>query len=120
MAYAHVDAADIPLGRGPHPATSAFDRRVSDHLGLTGFAVYQVDLPPGAETVRHDHLDDQVEDMYAFIKGSGWLVVGDEKEIRVTAGEFASVTVEEQRHLRAGDEGLVLIAVCGLGAPGQS
>jgi uncharacterized cupin superfamily protein len=112
MPYAHVNAADIPLGSGPHPATSAFDRLVSDRLGLTGFAVYRVDLPPDAETVRHDHLDDQVEDMYAFIQGSGWLVVGD-REVRVAAGEFASVSVEEQRHIRAGDQGLMLIAVCG-------
>jgi quercetin dioxygenase-like cupin family protein len=112
MAYAHVDASEIPFGDGPHPATSPFDRRVSDRLGLTGFAVYRVDLPPDAETVRHDHLDDQVEDMYAFVEGSGWLVVGD-REVRVKAGEFASVTVEEQRHVRADADGLVLIAVCG-------
>jgi mannose-6-phosphate isomerase-like protein (cupin superfamily) len=115
MAYAHVDAADIPLGVGEHPATSPFDRRISERLGLTGFAVYRVDLPPYAETVRHDHRYDQVEDMYAFIEGSGWLVLG-EKEVRVVAGQFAAVTVEEERHLRAGDEGLVLIAVCGRGS----
>jgi uncharacterized cupin superfamily protein len=115
MAYALVDAADIPLGVGPHPATSPFDRRISERLGLTGFAVYRVDLPPDAETVRHDHVDEEVEDMYAFIEGSGWLVVGDQ-EVRVAAGEFAAVTVEEERHLRAGAEGLKLIAVCGRGA----
>ncbi len=112
MPFSLVDASDVPAGRGPHPAASRFDRRISDHLGLTTFAVYQVDLPPGAETVPHDHRDDGVEDMYAFVQGSGWLVV-DGREVPVTAGGFASVTVGEKRYLRAGADGLVLIAVCG-------
>jgi hypothetical protein len=33
---------------------------VSETLGISAFEVYKVELPPGAETVRHDYLDDGV------------------------------------------------------------
>jgi mannose-6-phosphate isomerase-like protein (cupin superfamily) len=113
MPFALVDAATVPLGRGPHPAISPYDRRVSEQLDLKSFEVYRVELPPGAETVPHDHREDKVEDMYAFVEGTGWLVV-DGREVSVTAGEFASVSLDETRYLRAGRDGLVLIAVCGV------
>lgn len=79
--------------RGPHPAASPFDKRVSQKLGVSAFEVYQVELPPGAETVRHTHLADQVEDVYAFIRGEGWVVVDDE-HVPVRPGQFVAVTVE--------------------------
>ena len=111
MSHVIVDAASIPAGHGPHPAASPFDRRVSEALDLTAFAVYQVELPPGAETVTHDHLDDRHEDVYAVIAGSGWLVVdGDESTLE--PGQFASVDLPHQRHLRAGPDGLTVIAIC--------
>ena len=112
MAYAITHVDQVPVERGPHPAASPYDRRVSDALGLTGFAVYQVEVPPGASTEPHDHQHDGVEDAYAVVSGSGWLVVdGDEVPLRV--GHFVAVTQESVRHVRAGDEGCVLIAVCG-------
>ena len=112
MSFTIVDPASIPAGRGPHPAASQFDKRISDHLGVSAFEVYQVELPPGEATVAHTHLDDRVEDVYAVIRGDGWLVVDDE-QIPVTAGAFIAVTLESTRHLRAGDDGLTLIAICG-------
>lgn len=112
MPLRHVHADDVPLGVGPHPAASPYDKRVSEQLGLRSFETYQVELPAGAETVRHDHLDDQVEDMYAVIAGSGWLIVGAE-ELAIAPGDFLAVDLEDQRHLRAGADGMTVIAVCG-------
>lgn len=111
MAYKLVDARTVGARPGVHPAASPFDKRLSDLLGLCSFELYQVELPPHAETVRHDHLADQVEDMYAFVQGSGWVQV-DNEHIPVRPGQFVAVSVESARQVRAGDEGLVFIAVC--------
>ena len=115
MSYKIVDAASVKAGPGPHPAASPFDKRISEYLGITAFEVYQVELPPYGETVLHDHEEDQVEDTYAFLSGSGWLVVDDET-VEVAPGQFAAVGITSQRQVRAGAEGLVLIAIC---APAQ-
>ncbi|MGU3433211.1 cupin [Actinomycetes bacterium M1A6_2h] len=111
MSHTIVDVATISSGHGPHPAASPYDKRVSEALGVRAFEVYQVELPAGAETVRHDHVDDRNEDVYAVISGSGWVVV-DDVPTRVGPGHFISVDIESTRFLRAGDDGLVFIAVC--------
>ncbi|AFA71439.1 cupin domain-containing protein [Gordonia polyisoprenivorans VH2] len=111
MVYKVVRAAEVSAGHGPHPAGSPYDKRISDALGLSLFEVYQVELPAGAETVQHDHLDDGNEDMYAVIRGSGWAVV-DGKEVPVQPGQYVSVSVESRRFMRAGNEGMIFIAVC--------
>ena len=59
----------------------------------------------------HDHVDDGVEDTYAFLRGSGWLVVDDET-VAVEPGQFAAVTISSRRQVRAGVDGLVIIALC--------
>lgn len=112
MSYRIVDPAEVAAGRGRHPAASPFDKRLSTELGLEAFEVYQVELPPGAESVAHDHIEDRVEDVYVFLRGDGWVVVDDE-EVPVEAGTFVAVTVESNRYVRGGDNGLVFVAVCG-------
>jgi len=111
MSFAVVNSADVPLGRGPHPAASPYDRHLSAHLGIGNFGLYEVDLPPGASTVPHDHLGDGVEDAYVVVRGSGWLVV-DEEVTPLAAGQVVAVTKESERFVRAGAEGCTMIAVC--------
>jgi uncharacterized cupin superfamily protein len=111
VAHHIVDATDLGTGRGPHPAASPFEKRVGEVIGITAFGLYQIELPAGEETVPHDHRDDQAEDAYAVLRGSGWVVV-DEEELPVEPGQFIAVTVESSRYLRAGPDGLVFIAVC--------
>jgi len=84
MSFSIVDPSTITAGRGPHPAASPFDKRISEHLGVTPFEVYQVELPPGVSTEPHTHHDDQGEDVYAVIRGDGWLVI-DNKHVPITA-----------------------------------
>lgn len=93
------------------PRGGAFDKRISDELGVSAFEVYQVELPPGAETVRHDHLADRVEDVYAILRGGGWVIVDDDS-VPVEPGQFIAVTVESVRQVRAGKTGLDFIALC--------
>ena len=112
MSYSVTHVDDVPAERGRHPAASPYDRRVSERLGLTSFAIYQVDVPPGASTEAHDHVHDGVDDAYAVIRGGGWLVV-DGQEVPVGVGHFVAITKESNRSIRAGAGGCVLIAVCG-------
>lgn len=106
-----VNAESVAAGHGPHPAASPFDKRISEHLGLRDFEIYQVELPANGETVQHTHLEDGAEDAYAFITGTGWVVV-DGTDVPVTPGDFIAVTVESTRHVRAGSDGLTFIAIC--------
>lgn len=111
MTYSMVLDADLVSGRGPHPAASPFDKRVSEPLKLSAFEMYKVELPAGASTVPHDHLRDGVEDAYSIVRGDGWLVV-DGAEIPIAAGHFIAVTKESTRCIRAGGNGCDFIAVC--------
>lgn len=111
VTYQIVDPTSITAGPGPHPAASPFDKRISEQLGVSAFEIYQVELPPGAETVRHDHLDDRVEDVYAILRGDGWVIVDDEP-VPVEPGQFLAVTMESARKVRAGEAGLEFIALC--------
>ncbi len=111
VTYQIVDPTSIPAGPGPHPAASPFDKRISEQLGVSAFEIYQVELPPGAETVRHDHLEDRVEDVYAILRGEGWVIVDDEP-VPVAPGQFIAVTVESARQVRADETGLEFIALC--------
>jgi mannose-6-phosphate isomerase-like protein (cupin superfamily) len=111
VTYKIVDPAFMAAGRGPHPAASPFDKRLGEALGISAFDVYQVELPAWAETVQHDHRDDGAEDVYAILRGTGWLLVDDE-EVPIGPGQFIAVTMESTRQIRADEEGLLLIALC--------
>lgn len=65
----------------------------------------------GAETVRHDHVDDGAEDAYAVLRGTGVVIV-DGQEVMVVPGDFIAVSPDSTRHVRAGEDGLAFIAVC--------
>ena len=111
MSHRIVHVHGVEPGKGPHPAGSPFDKRISDRLGLTNFEMYQVELPPEAETEPHDHLSDEVEDAYAIIRGRGWLIVDDQEHV-LEPGHFVTVSKEPTRYIRAGSDGCDLIAVC--------
>jgi uncharacterized cupin superfamily protein len=80
-------------------------------LGIRAFGLYQVELPPGGETVAHDHTHDRAEDAYAFVAGSGHVIV-DGEEVEAVPGRFVAVSPESTRLVRAGGAGLAFIAIC--------
>jgi uncharacterized cupin superfamily protein len=111
MSFFIVDSSAVESGKGPHPAASPFDKRISELLGVSSFEIYKVELPAGAKTTPHDHLDDRVEDVYAIVRGSGWLVVDGER-VPIGPGHFVAVSQGSTRCVLAGDDGCDLIAVC--------
>ena len=111
MTYRMRNASDVTAGPGSHPAASEFDKCIGDELAISAFGLYQVELPAGAQTVRHDHREDRAEDAYAVLRGSGVVIVDDEY-VAVAPGDFIAVTPDSTRQVRANAGGLVFIAVC--------
>jgi quercetin dioxygenase-like cupin family protein len=111
MSFCLRNASQIETGPGSHSAASEFDKCVGDELGIQTFGLYQVELPAGAATVRHDHRDDGAEDAYAVLHGSGVVVV-DDQEVSVGPGDFIAVTPNSTRYVRADENGLIFIAMC--------
>jgi hypothetical protein len=70
MSYTTVDAVSLKPAPGQHPAVSPYDKAIGQALGVRAFGLYQVELPPGGQTVRHDHTDDGAQDVCAFVPGS--------------------------------------------------
>jgi mannose-6-phosphate isomerase-like protein (cupin superfamily) len=106
LSYTIVNPEDLVAHRGVF-------RRLSEPLGVTAFAVNQISIGSNTEGRAHDHADDGQEEVYVFTRGSGTLVV-DGEDLSVTAGQWAFVSSESHRQLRATDEGLTWI---GIGAP---
>jgi uncharacterized cupin superfamily protein len=111
MGYKIISASSLLASPGPHPAASPYDKGIGRQLGLQTFDVYQVELPPHAHSVEHDHSDDGAEDMYAVIQGEGHVVV-DGQDMAVQAGTYVAVTADSSRYIQADAAGLVYIAVC--------
>lgn len=59
MTYTTIDAAVLKPAPGPHPAASPHHNSIGQALGVRAFGLYQVELPPGGTTARHDHIDDE-------------------------------------------------------------
>lgn len=73
----------VPVGMWPR---SHYDRELAPALAIRTFRLYQVELPEGEQTVRHNHTDDGAEDLCAVIG----LVVVDDHEVPVSPGDVSS------------------------------
>lgn len=109
--YTKLDSATVEPEPGPRPAASAYAKGIGQALGVGAFGIYQVELPPGCETVAHDHAADGTEDVYAVMRGTG-IAVLDGEEVPLRSGEFIAFQPHSLRYVRAGSDGLVFFAVC--------
>jgi uncharacterized cupin superfamily protein len=109
--YAVVDVAAVPREPGPHPAASPYDRDIGAALGVRAFGIYQVELPPDGASVLHDHAVDGAQDVYVILRGSGSVMV-DGEPVPMRPGACIAVSAASTRQVRAGDAGLVYLAVC--------
>jgi hypothetical protein len=87
MAYRMVDVATVSQAPGPHPAANAYDKGAGRRSAYRHLAWIKFELPPRAETIRHDHVDDGAEDAYAVIGDEGIVFVGGES-VPVKPGQF--------------------------------
>jgi mannose-6-phosphate isomerase-like protein (cupin superfamily) len=108
MAYDVVDVSALD-GEGPGDAVRFVRRR----LRATAFGINWYELRPGQVGREHDESDTGQEEVYVTVRGFGTMTV-DGEEIPLRPGTFVRVDPESTRVPRAGDDGLVFIAV---GAP---
>jgi mannose-6-phosphate isomerase-like protein (cupin superfamily) len=103
-AVANVDA----LADGP-----GF-RKVRRALGVTAFGVNAIELPPGYETGRHYH--EEQEELYFVHSGRIEMTFGDDDVHELGPGGLARVDASTVRKVKClGDEPAVYLAIGGKG-----
>jgi mannose-6-phosphate isomerase-like protein (cupin superfamily) len=108
--YRVVDLDDV------EPAMGVF-RKMRIALGVTGFGVNHLPLPPGAPGREHDEAASGQEEVYVVLTGSGVLRV-DGEDVPLRPGRWVRVTPSATRVPVAGDDGLTFIAIGS--APGRA
>jgi uncharacterized cupin superfamily protein len=90
-------------------------------LGLSAFGVNVLDLGPGHVTTDHTESSSGQEELYAVLRGSATLLVGqpgEEERIEMTPDVVARVAPEARRLFETGPDGVRLLIVGG--TPGQA
>lgn len=96
-------------------ASGAF-KRAGSELEVESFGMNVLEFPPDSgEGVypHHDHTHDNQEEVYIAWRGSGVITVGDE-EIALDDETVVRVGPGAKRKIRAGSEGLRLLALGGV------
>jgi uncharacterized cupin superfamily protein len=89
-------------------------RKVRRALGVTAFGVNAIELPPGYETGRHYH--DEQEELYFVHRGRVEIIFGDGSSHVLGPGGAARVDAATVRKIKnLGDEPAVYLAVGGKG-----
>jgi mannose-6-phosphate isomerase-like protein (cupin superfamily) len=89
-------------------------KRVRAELGLTGFGVQVIDLPPNFERYPfHDHTDDGQEELFVALRGDGVVELESGERFPVSAHEPVRVGPNERRRVLSGGEGIRLLVVGG-------
>lgn len=109
MGHTVIDAADV------EPSFGVF-RKMRQALGVTGFGINQVELPPGASGREHDEAGGGQEEVYIVLSGSGAMLI-DGEDVELVPGRWLRVDPGHTRMPIAGSEGLTLIMVGG--TPGR-
>lgn len=105
MSYTVARAADV------EPAFGVF-RKMRVALGVAGFGINQVELPPGASGREHDEGASGQEEVYVVLAGSGTMAV-DGEDVPLQAGTWLRVDAGSTRLPTAGPDGMTFIAVGG-------
>jgi mannose-6-phosphate isomerase-like protein (cupin superfamily) len=93
-------------------------KKARAELGVTSFGMQVLDFPPNAtQYPEHDHAHDGQEEVFAVMRGTGRMRVGDD-EFDLAPDVLVRVGPEEKRHIASGPEGLRLLALGGV--PGRA
>jgi uncharacterized cupin superfamily protein len=101
----HIDEMEGAFGGGLKKARA--------ELGVTSFGMQVVDLPPNyADYPEHDHAEQQQEEVFAVLRGSGEIDVEGER-VALNPDVLVRVGASAKRKIYAGPEGLRLLALGG-------
>jgi mannose-6-phosphate isomerase-like protein (cupin superfamily) len=106
--YSVVNVEDLP-GEGPGGAV----RKLRRALGARAFGFNHFRLPAGVTGREHDHAEQNQEEVYVVLRGSGVMRV-DGDEVALAPGVVLRVDPEATRVPVAGDDGLEFVT---FGAP---
>lgn len=97
-----------------------FAKLVREGLGISGFGVQIMDLPPDYRTKSHDEARSGQQELYLALRGSGTVLIHSEPEDNVTldTDHVVAVSPEVERTLTSGSEGMRVLCIGG--APGRA
>ena len=108
---AGFDVADVSELEGEGPAGVV--RKVRRAVGARAFGFNYFVFPANHVGHEHDHADDQHEEVYFVVKGSGTMRV-DGEEVELRPGRFLRIDPAATRVPSSGSEGLEFVTI---GAP---
>jgi mannose-6-phosphate isomerase-like protein (cupin superfamily) len=108
MGYDYVDVDSLE-GEGP----GRMVRKLRRAVGARAFGFNYFTIPPGVEGREHDHADQNMEEVYVVVRGSGVMRV-DGEEVELRPGRFLRVDPASTRMPVSGDDGLEFVT---FGAP---
>lgn len=108
---AGYDIADVAELEGEGPGGVV--RKVRRSVGARAFGFNYFVFPPDHVGHEHDHADDNEEEVYFVVKGSGTMRI-DGEEVEMRPGRFIRVDPSATRVPLSGSEGLEFVTV---GAP---
>jgi len=89
-------------------------RKARAELGVSSFGLQVLDFPPDATGhPEHDHAADGQEEVFAVLRGSGWIRIGGE-EVELRPDVLVRVGPTEPRKIVSGPEGLRVLALGGV------
>lgn len=96
-----------------------FAKLVREGLGIAGFGVQIMDLPPDYRTKSHDESGSGQQELYVALWGSGTVLIHSDPEehVRLDTDHVVAVSPEVERTLTSGPEGMRVLCVGG--APGK-
>jgi uncharacterized cupin superfamily protein len=109
MAYNHVDLQDVEADRGVF-------YKMRRELGVEGFGINYIEVPPDAEGMEHDETMTGHEEVYVILDGSGTMRIGPD-EVALVPGRWLRVDAAERRQVLGGPGGMKMIMVGG--TPGR-
>jgi mannose-6-phosphate isomerase-like protein (cupin superfamily) len=108
---AGFDVADVYELEGEGPAGVV--HKVRRAVGARAFGFNYFVFLPHHVGHQHDHVDDQHEEVYFVVKGSGTMLIGDE-EVALRPGRFLRIDPAATRVPSSGSQGLEFVTI---GAP---
>ena len=90
-----------------------FAKLVRPGLAIEAFGANIMDLPPDYETKSHDEAESGQQELYVALRGSGAVVVGDER-VALDADHLVCVDAGTPRVLASGSDGLRVLIVGGV------
>jgi hypothetical protein len=90
-----------------------FAKLVREGLGISGFGVQIMDLPPNYTTASHDESESGQEELYVALQGSGAVVVrgGADHGLLIDPARVVAVGPHVERTLSSGPHGLRVMCV---------